>query len=90
MQVHLNPSLPHGYLGKTTIQATMTSIVPLYELCVPSLRKAMQNHLVVLRKGEQWCDENGYPHSKVLSARLAPDMHVRTLSTSHSKGQNYN
>jgi len=42
----------------------------------------MQNHLVVLKKGEQWCDENGYPHSKVLSARLAPDMHVRILLTS--------
>jgi len=60
----------------------MPSTVPLYELCVPPLRKAMQNHLVVLKKGEQWCDENGYPHSKVLSARLAPDMHVRILLTS--------
>jgi hypothetical protein len=90
MQVHLSPTLPHGYLGKTTEQAIMTSTVPLYELCVPPLRKAMQNHLVVLKKGEQWCDENGYPHSKVLSARLAPDMHVRTFSTSHSKSRNHN
>ncbi|KAI4662741.1 uncharacterized protein J4E84_002422 [Alternaria hordeiaustralica] len=57
----------------------MPSTVPLYELCVPPLRKAMQNHLVVLKKGEQWCDENGYPHSKVLSARLAPDMHPLAL-----------
>ncbi|KNG44592.1 hypothetical protein DDE82_003364 [Stemphylium lycopersici] len=57
----------------------MTSTVATYELCVPVLRKAMQNHLVVLKKGEEWCDQNGYPHSKLLSARLSPDMHPLAL-----------
>ncbi|KAF7568910.1 hypothetical protein PtrM4_113250 [Pyrenophora tritici-repentis] len=57
----------------------MTPTVTLYELCVPVLRKAMQNHLVVLKKGEEWCEENGYPHSKLLDARLSPDMHPLSL-----------
>lgn len=61
----------------------MKSTVPTYELCVPALRKAMQNHLEVLKKAEAWCDKNGYPHSKALGARLAPDMHVRIASTCH-------
>jgi hypothetical protein len=61
----------------------MKSTVAAYELCVPALRKAMQNHLEVLKKAEVWCDKNGYPHSKALGARLAPDMHVRIASTCH-------
>ena len=61
---------------QSTVQIIMISTVATYELCVPVLRKAMQNHRDVLKKGEEWCDQNGYPHSKLLSARLSPDMHV--------------
>ncbi|RYN96776.1 hypothetical protein AA0119_g8029 [Alternaria tenuissima] len=57
----------------------MRPTIATYELCVPALRKAMQNHLEVLKKAEVWCDKNGYPHSKALGARLAPDMHPLAL-----------
>lgn len=52
-------------------------MVSLYDLTVPIYIKSLENLIDVLKKGEQWADENKIEHSKLIEASLAPDMKVR-------------
>ena len=51
-------------------------MVSLYDMSVPVYVRALENLLNVLKAGEKWADENNVEHSKLIEARLAPDMHV--------------
>lgn len=46
----------------------------IYDLTIPTYVRALQQLSAVLKKGEDWADENGVAHEKLLQAQLAPDM----------------
>lgn len=48
----------------------------LYDMSIPVYIKALESMIGVLKKGEKWADENKIDHSKLVEARLAPDMNV--------------
>lgn len=49
----------------------------LYDLSVPVYIRALEQLAHILKKGEQWADENKVPHEKLLEAKLYEDMKVR-------------
>lgn len=54
---------------------------------MPIFVKALENLSHVLKKGEEWADENKVDHSKLLEGKLAPDMkpltyQIQSLSNS--------
>lgn len=51
-------------------------MVSLYDMSIPVYVKAIESLIGVLKKGEKWADENKVDHSKLIEARLAPDMNV--------------
>jgi hypothetical protein len=50
----------------------------LYEASVPFFRRALQNQIHILKKGEAWCKENGHEVSDLSKVTLEPDMFVST------------
>lgn len=42
----------------------------LYEISIPILKKALQTEVHLLKKGEQWAQENGVPRSELTSWRI--------------------
>ena len=52
----------------------------LYEVSVPFFRKALQNQVQILKKGEAWCKENGHDISMLSKATLATEMFVQVWS----------
>ncbi len=52
----------------------------LYEATVPYFRKALENQIKLLRKGQEWCKENGHEEAKLSSARLVDDMFVGIIT----------
>ena len=56
-------------------------MVSLYDMSVPVYIRSLENLLTVLKAGEKWADENQVAHSKLIEARLAPDMHVWIATT---------
>ncbi|KAK4987511.1 hypothetical protein LTR66_007577 [Elasticomyces elasticus] len=46
----------------------------LYDITIPVFIRGLNNLSAVLKKAEKYADEKGMPHSKLLEARLAPDM----------------
>ncbi|KAJ3498180.1 hypothetical protein NLG97_g1326 [Lecanicillium saksenae] len=46
----------------------------LYEATVPYCRKALENQIKLLRKGQEWCKENGHEETKLSNGRLVEDM----------------
>lgn len=51
----------------------------LYETTILPLKHTLHQLRVILQKAESWADSNGVPHSDLLQARLAPDMHPLTF-----------
>lgn len=58
----------------------------LYSMSIPIFIRQLKSLRQFLQKGENWLKENGHPESKLIEARLAPDMHVsfRVLSSAFS------
>lgn len=52
----------------------------LYEVTVPYFRKALENQVKILKKGKEWCKENGHEEAKLSEARLVDDMFVGDTS----------
>ena len=48
--------------------------VSLYDISISVFLRYLNNLSALLKKGETYADENSIPHSKILEARLAPDM----------------
>lgn len=48
----------------------------LYEASVPFIRKALRNQVQIVKKGAEWCKENGHETSKITKATLGEDMFV--------------
>ena len=48
----------------------------LYEASVPFFRKALQSQVQILKKGENWCRENGHEISILSKATLTNDASV--------------
>ncbi|EON70025.1 hypothetical protein W97_09291 [Coniosporium apollinis CBS 100218] len=48
--------------------------ISLYDLSVPLFISNLTNLTSILKKAEQYADDNGIPHSDLLTARLAADM----------------
>ncbi|KAJ4421316.1 hypothetical protein N0V82_003827 [Gnomoniopsis sp. IMI 355080] len=48
--------------------------ISLYDSTVKTFDRQLRNLSAILTKAQQWCDDNGKPHSELLEARLAPDM----------------
>lgn len=48
----------------------------LYEATVPFFRKALENQVKLLKKGKEWCKENGHDETKLSNGRLVDDMFV--------------
>ncbi|OAA49690.1 hypothetical protein ISF_09393 [Cordyceps fumosorosea ARSEF 2679] len=46
----------------------------LYEATVPYFRKALENQVKLLKKGQEWCQETGRDAATLSSARLVDDM----------------
>ncbi|KAJ6784596.1 hypothetical protein PWT90_05520 [Aphanocladium album] len=46
----------------------------LYEATVPYCRKALENQIKLLRKGQEWCKENDYDETNLSNGRLVEDM----------------
>lgn len=48
----------------------------LYDSSVKVYIRQLNNLSAILKKAEQWCDENNKPHSEIIEARLTPDMYA--------------
>lgn len=48
--------------------------ISLYDSTVKTFVRQLRNLSAFLTKAQQWCEDNGKPHSELLEARLAPDM----------------
>ncbi|OAA81704.1 hypothetical protein LEL_01249 [Akanthomyces lecanii RCEF 1005] len=46
----------------------------LYEATVPYFRKALENQIKLLEKGQEWYKENGHDETKLSNGRLVEDM----------------
>ena len=46
----------------------------LYDISIPPFLRFLQNLSNILKKGEEWANENSKDHSQLLHARLFPDM----------------
>jgi len=46
----------------------------LYHFAVPTITRALEALKEFVQKGEQWADEKGVPHSKILEHKFADDM----------------
>ncbi|CAK1361423.1 hypothetical protein CB0940_03199 [Cercospora beticola] len=53
----------------------MSSPPMLYSMSIPIFIRQLKSLRQFLQKGENWLKENGHPESKLIEARLAPDMH---------------
>lgn len=53
----------------------MSSTV-LYDITVPLFVRQLENLLVVLKKGEDWCEKNNVDKNKLIEGKLAEDMLV--------------
>ncbi|KAJ9660851.1 hypothetical protein H2201_006743 [Coniosporium apollinis] len=53
---------------------SLTMPISLYDLSVPLFIRTLTNLAGILKKAEQYADDNGIPHSDFLTARLAADM----------------
>ncbi len=54
----------------------------LYEATVPYFRKALENQIKLLEKGQEWCKENGHDETKLSNGRLVEDMFVSIVPDS--------
>ncbi|OAL39235.1 hypothetical protein AYO20_01553 [Fonsecaea nubica] len=48
----------------------------LYDTTVVAMIRTLRNLSSLLKKGEAFADAKGIPHSEILEARIAPDMHM--------------
>lgn len=55
------------------------SSISLFDTAILPVKHAIHQLRAILQKAETWADSNGVPHSELLGARLAPDMHPLTF-----------
>merc|ERR1711939_1181097 len=68
--LNISKSIDKG--EQTSIMAPIT----LYDAAIVPILRTLKNLTRILKKGETYLDAKGLPHSELLEARLAPDMHA--------------